>query len=219
MARTIWIVRHASRLDFDDPTWFASAPRPHDPPLSPAGVVQARELGRRLQREPIAHLFASPFLRTVETAAFIAAALGLRIKVEPGFSEWLNRDWFPAVPELLPLDELARRFPGVEPAYVARGAAYFGESGDDALRRSAETARCVARDFAGDVLIVGHGASVLGATAGLLGVSPGEPTHRLLPHIPCACLVKLVCRARSWVMELAGDTAHLSRTDSGDRFH
>jgi len=41
------------------------------------------QLGQR-QREGIAHIFASPFLRTVQTANQIAEALDLPIKLESG---------------------------------------------------------------------------------------------------------------------------------------
>ena len=55
-------------MDFVDPAWAQKSDRPHDCPLSPDGVVQARETGRRLGGEDISHLFASPFLRAAETA-------------------------------------------------------------------------------------------------------------------------------------------------------
>jgi len=40
------------------------------------------QLGQRLKREDIAHIFASPFLRTVQTANQVAEALDLPIKLE-----------------------------------------------------------------------------------------------------------------------------------------
>jgi broad specificity phosphatase PhoE len=159
--------------------------------------VQSHALARRLTVEGIAHLFASPFLRTVETAHHVAAALDLSIKIEPGLSEWLSRAWFPQPPRLLSLDQLARRFPRVDHAYTARGRAQYGESGEEALARSGATARRLIDEFDGDLLIVGHGVSVLGATASL-----GD--------IPYASVVKLVQHQATWVIELASDTTHLS---------
>jgi len=96
LPRAVWIVRHGDRLDFADPTWRHTATRPDDPSLAPTGIAQSQALGRQLRRERIAHLFSSPFLRTVETAHLVAAALDLRIKVEPGFSEWLSFGVVPA---------------------------------------------------------------------------------------------------------------------------
>lgn len=60
---SIWICRHGNRIDFVDPSWKGS-----DPYLSPDGIIQAKETGKRLKDENIQHIFASPFFRTVETA-------------------------------------------------------------------------------------------------------------------------------------------------------
>jgi broad specificity phosphatase PhoE len=46
-----------------------------------------------LKKEKIAHIFASPFLRTVQTANAVAEMLNLPIKLETGLSEWLNPVW------------------------------------------------------------------------------------------------------------------------------
>jgi broad specificity phosphatase PhoE len=90
MSQTVWIARHGSRLDFIDLNWFNEADRPYDPPLATEGEIQAQELGHKLKSAPIAHIFASPFLRTVQTAHIIADILNLPIKLEAGFSEWLS---------------------------------------------------------------------------------------------------------------------------------
>ena len=82
--QTIWLCRHGTRADFVDPSWIGD-----NPPLSGDGVRQAIETGARLKDETINHLFASPFLRTLETAHYIAEAINLEIKVEYGASEWL----------------------------------------------------------------------------------------------------------------------------------
>jgi broad specificity phosphatase PhoE len=215
MQRIVWIARHANRLDFEDPHWHESAERPFDTPLSPGGVAQARELGARLKRESIAHIFASPFLRTVETAYHVAEALDLPIRIEAGFSEWLNPEWFPAVPKILPLSVLAERFCRVDVHYTSRVSALYPETGETALDRSGRAARIITQEFTGDILIVGHGASVLGATRGLVGTWAEVQTA-------CCCLVKLVGQDGQdggWVMELNGDTSYLSETEQVIRLH
>ena len=68
MTQTIWIARHANRLDFVSPDWFLTAERRYDPPLSDDGLVQASQLAQRLKNENITAIFSSPFLRTVQTA-------------------------------------------------------------------------------------------------------------------------------------------------------
>ena len=216
-AQAVCIARHGDRLDFADPGWARSAPRPYDPPLSPRGVAQARELGERLLAEGIAHVFCSPFLRSVETAHEVAAILGLPVRVESGLSEWLNAEWFPA-PDLTSVQVLQRQFPRIDPGYRSRVAARYPESAQRSLKRAAETAARLAAQFHGNMLLVGHGASVLGATAGLLGLSVDE-TKPLLRPIHYCCLIKLVRGAGGrWSLELNGDTGHLSQTDSTVRF-
>jgi len=218
--QTVCITRHGDRLDFADPEWFKTAARPYDPPLSPDGIVQARELGRRLLDEDIRQIFSSPFLRCVQTAQEVAEILGLSFELETGLSEWLNPQWFSARPELEPVGELARRYRCLDPAHTSRVAATYPETGEGALRRAARTASLLTEEIGENLLFVGHGASVLGATAGLLGKSPAEAGgEALLPPIQCCCLVKLVrTNSRPWVLELAVDTSHLSRTEGRVRF-
>src|SRR5512143_1584332 len=120
MADVIWLTRHGSRQDFVDAEWHKTAERPDDPPLSSEGMSQASRLARRLENEGITAIFSSPFLRCVQTAARIADRLHLPIQIEPGFSEWLNPDWFPAAPRIVPLDELAGQYPTISRDYSAR---------------------------------------------------------------------------------------------------
>lgn len=214
MTQTVWIARHGNRLDFVNPEWFNTAERRYDPPLSPDGVVQARQLGQRLVGERIAHLFASPFLRTVETAYQVAEALDLPIKIESGLSEWLNPSWMTEMPEKQPIATLAQQFPRIDLSYTSRLVAEYPETSSQALQRAGETARRLATEFPEDILLVGHGASVLGATMGLLGVTTEPKINAAL-----CCLVKLVRDREEWVMELSGDTSHLSQTEKAIRFH
>lgn len=167
-ARRLWLVRHGSRRDFEEPDWARRAARPFDPPLSARGRREAAALAERFARAPVVHVVSSPFLRCVETASPIAERLRLPLVLEAGLSEWLNRAWFPEPPELLPPAELAERFPCVDPGVLSRGAARFGESGEEALRRSGRVARTLARELAGGLVLLGHGASVLGALLGLV---------------------------------------------------
>ncbi|WP_250125927.1 histidine phosphatase family protein [Chroococcidiopsis sp. CCMEE 29] len=214
MTQIVWIARHANRLDFVNPDWFNTAERPFDPPISDDGTVQAQQLAQRLKTENITHIFASPFLRTVQTANQVAQVLDLPIKLESGLSEWLNPVWMPTMPERLSIEALAELFPRIDTSYTARVIAEYPETGEQALERSAKTARLLADEFSEDILLVGHGASVLGATMGLVGgISKPEVNAAL------CCLVKIVRQDQEWVMELNGDTSHLSQTEKVIRFH
>ena len=217
MTQTVWIARHANRLDFVNPEWFNTAERPYDPPISDDGVVQAEQLAVRLRRESnITQIFASPFLRTVQTANKVAEALDLPINLETGMSEWLNPGWMTTAPERLSPAALTELFPRIDSSYQSRMAAEYPETAEAALERSGKTAKILAAEFSSeDILLVGHGASVLGATIGLVGGTPAETEV----NAALCCLVKLVRQDREWVMELNGDTSHLSQTEEVIRFH
>ncbi|WP_017324259.1 histidine phosphatase family protein [Synechococcus sp. PCC 7336] len=212
MPQTIWIARHGNRQDFADPDWHKTALRPHDPALSADGVVQAKELGQRLVGEGIDYIFASPFLRTIETAHHVAEALDLPIALEEGLSEFLNPDWFAQRPELLRMETLRQFYPRVDPTYRARVRAMFPETGEEALARAGQTAQVLATEFGEDILLIGHGASMLGAAWGLVGGRPEIQCHL------CG-LVKLVGQKRCWKLELNGDISHLSAAAEHLRFY
>jgi len=78
--QTIWIARHGNRIDFVNPEWFNTAERRYDPPFR---WRASHQLGNASKKD-IAHIFASPFLRTVQTANQVAEALDLPIKLESG---------------------------------------------------------------------------------------------------------------------------------------
>lgn len=222
MTQTVWIARHGNRLDFATPDWFLTAERPYDPPLydgediphQPNGFKQAKRLGERLKREKITHIFASPFLRTVQTANEVAEALDLPIKVESGLSEWLNPHWMPSMPEKLPIEALHELYPRIDLSYTSRVIPEYPETGERALARSGETAKRLAAEFPENILLVGHGVSMIGMTMGLLGVTAKPEINATL-----CCLVKVVRQGEEWVMELNGDTSHLSETEKVIRFH
>lgn len=64
--------------------------------LNSEGLEQARRLGERFKTMPVNFLYSSPLERTMETAAPIAAALGLEIQpaedvIEVDYGEWTGR--------------------------------------------------------------------------------------------------------------------------------
>lgn len=212
MSQTVWIARHGNRIDFVNPDWFLSAERPYDPHLSEDGHIQAKQLANRLNGESISHIFASPFLRTVQTANHVGQVLDLPIKLDWGLCEWLNPDWMPAMPETLSLETLSQRFPRIDASYQW-GTPHYPETGEQCLERAGEAARRLVAAYPDDILLVGHGASVIGATMGLVsGVVDSEINASL------CCLVKVVCYSGEWVMELNGDISHLSETETSIRF-
>ncbi|MEB3886115.1 histidine phosphatase family protein [Lyngbya sp. CCY1209] len=214
MTQTVWIARHGNRIDFVNPEWFNTAERRYDPHLSPDGRVQARQLADRLAGENITHIFASPFLRTVETADAVAEVLDLPLQLDWGLAEWLNPEWMSEMPETLSVEHLSAKFPRIDPTYTG-GKAYYPETWPACLKRTGETAKRLVKAYPEDnLLFVGHGASVLGTAMGLI------PTLRETDvHASLCCLVKLVKESGEWVMELNGDTSHLDETEEVVRFN
>lgn len=205
MADVVWVARHGNRQDFVDPDWPKTAERPYDPGLSEDGHVQAKQLAERLENERIDCLFASPFLRTMQTANYVAEILDVPILVEPGIAEWMNPAWFPYFPEPHSVEELAERFPRIDVSYRSYGRLKYPETETDALRRAGDTARAVAERFGTSVLMVGHGVSVAGVVIGL------APAAEVLECGLCS-LFKVVRESGRWHMALCDDMSHLTET-------
>ncbi len=215
MSQIIWIARHANRLDFVNPDWFLTAERRYDPPLSEDGFVQAQQLAHRLKKEKIAHIFASPFLRTVQTANAVAEVLDLPINLETGLSEWLNPAWMTEEPKRLSTPALKELFPRIDTSYTPRIAAKYPETHQQVRARSGQTARCLAIEFSPEnILLVAHGASVLGAAMGFVGDIAIKEVKATL----CS-LVKVVRKHPEWLLELKGDTSHLTQVEEVVRFN
>lgn len=212
MPQIVWIARHGNRLDFVTPEWFETAQRRYDPPLSKDGLIQATELGKRLKKENISHIFSSPFLRAIQTADRVAQELDLPIKIEAGLSEWLNPYWMTEAPQTHPKDFLAEHYPRIDWNYSSKIIPQYPESEETVMQRTAQTARQLIIEFSEDILLVGHGISVLGATRGLV---KGNPTV----NASLCCLVKLVLCQEIWEMELNGDISHLTQSETLIRFN
>ena len=199
MCRTVIITRHGNRQDFVDPDWRKTAVWPDDPPLSEDGIVQARELGDRLRCEQIQHIFSSPFLRTIETASQVAEVLDLSVKVEHGLSEWLNAEWFGAYPALAPFADKIRMFPRIDRDYRSRLTPTYPETWEDVVRRGEKLTKGLTEDFSGNLLLVGHGASVDVTAWGLIG-------EKCEINSTLCCLVKIVRSDHRWAMEINGES-------------
>jgi broad specificity phosphatase PhoE len=202
MTQTVWIARHANRLDFVHPEWFNTAPKRYDPPLSSDGLFQAYQLGQRLKGEPIKYIFSSPFLRTIQTADRIAEALDLTIKIEKGLSEWLNPQWMAEIPELNYPEFLDKKYPRLDRHYISKILPQYPETALQVKQRTAETIELLVTEYREDMLLISHGASVEGAVLGLIGGS-------ISLKVPLCSLFKIIGDQDIWRLEINGDTSHL----------
>lgn len=202
--RSIFLARHGSREDAWNAEWIIHAKNPYDPDLSVIGMREARQLAQRLTRERISYLYSSPYLRTVRTAQFCARTLKLPIRVEAGFGEWLNKDWFEQRPRTLPLQRLKTVFDRVDMDYRSITEPEFPESKDGSIQRFGRTIELVLGQTEDGVLIVGHGATFEGVTAALL---QGQPFN---PSADPASLSRMDTRNGSWSLVYSNDTTFIS---------
>lgn len=204
MSEVVWITRHGHRQDYADLSWRRQAEHPHDPGLSAAGVVEAQDLALRLVSESIEHIVASPFLRTVVTAAHVATALDLSVKLETGLGEHMSSKWFKIRPEPLSINKIADRFPQIDRTYHSQVMPQFPETATEAIARAGQTIQQLVQSFPGPLLIVTHELIGKGIVWGLVDPHPSV-------RFPTCGLTKLVHDQGQWKMVFTGETTHLSQ--------
>ena len=163
MATTILLVRHAAH-DRVDSTLCGRMP---GVTLGGHGQAQARALAARLARDGADAVLTSPVERARQTAAPIAARLGLRAEISTGFEEidfgaWMGRSFasLDGDPDWLRWN-------------TARGSALPpGGEGMAAVqaRAMAEVARLADAFPGGRVVVVSHGDVIRAVLAALLGL-------------------------------------------------
>ena len=169
--------------------------------------MQAKELAARLAKENISHIFSSPFLRAIETAREVARVLNLKIKVEAGLSEWLKFEWFFPEPVLMPMENKIKLFPEIDPLYKSFVTPVYPETVEEMENRVKQAVDCIVHNFTGNMLFVGHGASVYASASALVGKE-----HKISTAL-CS-LTKIVRNNNDWVLELNGDVSHLSNSET-----
>lgn len=151
------------------------------PPLSALGQEQATALVGALAEEDVRAVWASTMTRAQQTAAPLAAALGLEVRIHAGLREAdvgaLNRRHDEEAHGILGdvlagwmlRGELSLRFPG-------------GESGAEVTGRVRDALMAVLSDLDGGVgVVVGHGAALRTTAFGLCGL---DPAFALSHHLP-----------------------------------
>ncbi|HET9078339.1 MAG TPA: histidine phosphatase family protein [Acidimicrobiales bacterium] len=96
-ATSILLVRHGESVPARPGVLFPLVGGHGDPELDPAGVEQAERLAGRLSRsrhgEKISAIYVTNLRRTAETAAPLAAALGMEVRVEADLREVHLGEW------------------------------------------------------------------------------------------------------------------------------
>jgi broad specificity phosphatase PhoE len=192
--QTLWLVRHAHRLDFIQPEWFDTATYRYDPPLSTEGFDRSHLLAQQLSQVQIDRIYTSPFLRTIQTADPLARLLKLPIRLEWGLCEWLCQDWTTGFPETTPVDELIRCYPNIDDAYQSLVMPFYPESVQELDARIAIIAGRLVQGNSGNILAIAHKGSVLGIAANLTG-----DNHWKTYDLACGGIIKLVNAEGRWL--------------------
>jgi len=202
-AATLLLVRHGESAPFreDEPPPLLGGAS--DPELDPVGVEQADRVAARLAGEQIAAIYVTPLRRTAQTAAPLAAHLGLEPRVEPDLREVFLGEWEGGLyrkhvreqhPVALRLREVGRWdvIPGAEPAAEFAG------------RVRAGIARIGAAHAGERVVVVVHGGVIGQALALAAGSRP-----LAFAWADNGSISELVVLDDLWTVRSYNDAAHL----------
>ena len=174
-----------------------------DPPLSKEGEEQADRLARRLSGTSFDACYVTPLQRTAQTAAPLAARLGLDPVVEPRLIEVHMGEWEGGRyrERIAARDPLAARVFSEERWDVVPGA----EPNESLFARTSAAVHDIAtRHPGGRVLVVAHAVSIGAVLAGATSSSP-------LAFVGAdnASISVLVVAAGRRILRRFNDTAHL----------
>jgi broad specificity phosphatase PhoE len=195
--QTIWLVRHAHRLDFIQPEWFETAIYPYDPPLSAEGLARSQSIAEELGQLSIDLIFTSPFLRTIQTVDPLARMLQLPIRLEWGLCEWLCQDWTSTLPETTPIDMLMVDYPNIDSAYQSLVVPCYPETPAELNARVKIISHRLVQHNSQNILAIAHKGSVLGIAAALTGNDVWR-TYDL----PCGGIIKLIRSEERWLSSI-----------------
>mmetsp|Transcript_14791 Transcript_14791/g.30092 ORF Transcript_14791/g.30092 Transcript_14791/m.30092 type:complete len:229 (+) Transcript_14791:762-1448(+) len=216
--RRVVLVRHGERPARVAPDGEGDGGFPADPGLTPRGHAQARACGMRLALDyhagGVVGLLASPFYRTVQTAAPIAEALHCSILLEWGLAEWHNPRWYGSdrPPRLRSIAQLRAQFPQVAETYRSQVARPALETRYDTWQRARQLAdwlRNVPSELGegGTVVLVGHSISVDMVSRCLCDEQDGGNKR----VVPFASISEVECGSDGvWRVRALGCTRHLS---------
>lgn len=173
---TLHVVRHG-RTAMTAARLFSGGGVP-GPSLDDTGLAQAERAAALLAGCGAVAVVSSPMVRTRETAAAVAARLGLEVRVDDAWRECEFGEW-----EGLTLAEISDRFPGALTSWYASTAFRppGGESLDDVARRVGAARDALVAEFPGQpVVVVTHSMPMRTLTTLALG-APSETVFRLLP--------------------------------------
>ena len=202
-ATELLLVRHGESAAAVEGESFPLVDGHGDPPLHPDGHRQAELVGQRLQHEDISAIYVTTLQRTHQTAAPLAAALGITPIVEPDLrevhlGEWEGGVFRKHVAENHPVAQRMRIeqrwdvIPGAEPADAFR----------ERVRRGITS--IAARHPDQTVVVVSHG----GTMGEIIGIATGARSFAFNGS-DNASISQLIVLGDAWILRRYNDTAHL----------
>jgi probable phosphoglycerate mutase len=202
MTTRVYLVRHGA-TELTDEDRFAGA---IDVKLSDEGRDQARRLGLRLEGEPISAAFASPMVRTMDTAALIVASHGLPVTPVDGIREIAHGRW-----ERKTRAEVEAEFPEEYARYETDPFSFAPTDGESGLQVTARALPALLRlveQYADQrILVVSHKATIRLLVSSLIGVDPRKYRDRL-DQSPCALNILDFKDVSCPRLTLFNDTSH-----------
>lgn len=202
-ATDLLLVRHGASAPYVDGNPFDLVDGHGDPPLSADGVVQADLVGTRLAARGVDAIYVSTLRRTAETAAPLAARLGLAVRVEADLREVHLGEWEGGVFRKNVADghPIAAAMQAEERWDVISGA----ESSDALANRVQAAIRRIAAAHPGQrVAAFSHG----GVIGQALALATGSRPFAFL-GAENASISRLVIVGDRWIVRGFNDTAHL----------
>ena len=178
----------------------------HDSPLTPMGLQQARQLGRRLKDVAFTALYSSDLGRAHQTARCIADATGHEVVADKGLRE---RDF--GIFEGLTNAEIKVKYPEDHALFAKRDPAYRmsgGESAAEFRERVMRTLETIAqRHPGGTVVAVSHGLVLDAVYRTATGMALDIP--RGFPLLNCS-VSTFRYRPEGWLAVSVCDVSHLA---------
>jgi probable phosphoglycerate mutase len=205
-ATELLLVRHGESAPHLEGESFPMVDGHGDPPLSEEGLVQAERLSSRLKHERIDAIYVTSLCRTVQTAAPLAAAVGIEARVEADLREVFLGEWEGGVfrQKVMEQDPIAVRM-----AHEQRWDVIPGAESNDALtdRTRAAVERITAAHPDERVVVVAHG----GVIGNLLHQATGSRPWAFV-GADNASISHLVVTVDRWILRRFNDTTHLDST-------
>lgn len=188
-----------------------------DCPLTNVGLLQAELIGSGMKDSElnIHHVFVSPSYRCVQTATNILKGLGLDkampLNIEPGLFEWMG--WYSeyGMPSWMTTEELQDAGYNINMTYEPLTSTSEMVDTEETIEKyyernynATKTLIDKTKTQGGNILIVGHAASLDTCTRQLIGKSPlsGEEMLPMLREIPyCSVAMAYQDNLGKWMLE------------------